>query len=81
MALLRNTQDVEQELEDLLSESKQGKNQSDENVSIIGLFKSRECRWAIITSLILHITQQLSGINAVNYKLLNSIKQSLLILV
>lgn len=69
MTFLRNSDDVEEELEELMAEAKGGNAaselESEETVSVIGLFRNMESRMAIITSLVLHITQQLSGINAV----------------
>ena len=63
---MRNTDDVEIELDELISETK-GSNldENEETISVIGLFKNVDTRMPIITSLVLHITQQMSGINAV----------------
>ena len=63
---MRNTDDVEIELDELISETK-GANldETEETISVIGLFKNVDTRMPIITSLVLHITQQMSGINAV----------------
>lgn len=71
MALLRNTEDIDGEMEDLLSEAKGSSGNTDpgENITIIGLFTDRDCRWPIITAIIIHITQQLCGINAVSWTL------------
>jgi hypothetical protein len=38
---------------------------SNENTSIIGLFRMKELRWPLITSLVIQISQQLCGVNAV----------------
>lgn len=65
LKILRNTDDVDSEFDDLLYESKNASSGDSENVSIIGLFRSVECRWAIITAIVLHVVQQFSGINAV----------------
>ena len=69
MTFLRNSDDVEEELEELMAEAKGGNAaselESEETVSVLGLFRNMESRMAIVTSLVLHITQQLSGINAV----------------
>lgn len=70
MKFLRNSEDVDAELEELIAEAKggsemKGSESDDETVGIFGLFRNIESRMAIITSLVLHATQQLSGINAV----------------
>jgi hypothetical protein len=65
LSFLRNTLEVESELDDLLAEAKGSGDDDSGTVGMITLFRSRETRWPIITSLIIHITQQLSGINAV----------------
>jgi hypothetical protein len=66
LAILRNTDDIEEELQELNSEAKG--NVNNDEVSIIGLFKSPESRLAILIAMTLHIVQQLSGINAVSIK-------------
>lgn len=66
LALLRNTDDVQSEIDELLAETKNSSKSSEDTITIIGLFKTRECQTAIWTSIVLHVTQQLSGINAVS---------------
>ena len=61
---LRNNVNVEDEMDELVRESKESGN-SDQNVSFGELFTSQEYRWPLITSLILQLTQQLCGINAI----------------
>jgi hypothetical protein len=69
LIFLRKTKDVDLEMEELTAEAKgSGKEDTDENITIIGLFKSLDCRWPIITSIVIHVTQQLCGINAVSIK-------------
>lgn len=65
LAILRNSEDVENELQEFLWETKIENDASQEIVSLIGLFKLQETRMAIITAIVLHVTQQFSGINAV----------------
>lgn len=48
---------------------------SSENTSIIGLFTTKELRWPLVTSLVIQVSQQLSGVNAVkHFFVYNSIK-------
>ena len=61
---LRNSTNVTNEIQEIIDESKEYK--SDEAISIIKLITSSELRWPLITGLVLNITQQLCGINAVN---------------
>ena len=60
---LRNTNNVGAEIDEMNNEAKESK--SDESVSIGELLTSAELRWPLITGLILQLTQQLCGINAV----------------
>ncbi len=46
---------------------------SNENTSIIGLFRMKELRWPLITSLVIQVSQQLSGVNAVCFFILDFI--------
>jgi hypothetical protein len=62
---LRNTTDVSGEIEEMKKESRE--NKSDEAISIKDLFTITELRWPLITGLVLQLTQQLCGINAVSY--------------
>ena len=56
MILLRGDNDVDDEMEQIMHEI----NQSNDHgyISIIGLFKSKELRWPLYTSLGLHAIQQ-----------------------
>ncbi len=65
MELLRNDKNVSSEIDEILNEVNSSSSSSSDNVSIIGLFKSNELRWPLITSLLLQVIQQLCGINAV----------------
>lgn len=60
---LRNTTDVSGEIEEMKKESRE--NKSDEAISIKDLFTITELRWPLITGLVLQLTQQLCGINAI----------------
>ena len=51
---------------DEMIKEKNSESRSDEAVSFKDLFTLKEFRWPLITSLVLQLTQQLSGINAVN---------------
>lgn len=61
---LRNNVNVEDEIEELVRESKESGN-SNESVSFGELFSITEYRWPLITSLLIQLTQQLCGINAI----------------
>jgi hypothetical protein len=64
--MIRNVQNVEDEINAIRNEVNSNNDVSRSNeISIIDLFTSKELRWALITSLVLQLTQQLSGINAV----------------
>ena len=65
LELLRNDKNVSYEIDELLNEVNSSSSSSN-SVSIIDLFKSKELRWPLISSLILQVTQQLCGINAVS---------------
>jgi len=64
LKLLRNSDDVSSEIEEINLESK-ASNSSEEAVSLKELFTSQQLRWPLITGLVLNITQQLCGINAI----------------
>jgi SP family facilitated glucose transporter-like MFS transporter 1 len=62
---LRNSKNVDNEIEEIKFEiSKDSK--SNQSVTIAELFKRPEFRWPLITGLVLQLTQQLCGINAVS---------------
>jgi SP family facilitated glucose transporter-like MFS transporter 1 len=61
---LRNRTNVDDEIEELSREAKQG-NSSEEAMSFKELFQSKQLRMSLITSLVLQLTQQLCGINAI----------------
>jgi len=61
---LRNSKNVDNEIEEIKFEiSKDSK--SNQSVTIAELFKRPEFRWPLITGLVLQLTQQLCGINAI----------------
>lgn len=60
---LRNKTDVEDEIDEIVKESKESS--SDSAVGFKDLFTLKEYRWPLITSLTLQLTQQLCGINAI----------------
>ncbi|CAF0955119.1 unnamed protein product, partial [Brachionus calyciflorus] len=64
LQILRNTQNVKDELISMQAEMKNSGDQS-ESVSIAGLFKDSDLKWPLITSIVLQITQQLCGVNAI----------------
>ena len=61
---LRNTTNVQYEIDQMNNEEKE--NKMDESVSVAELFTLKELRWPLITSLIIQISQQFCGINAVS---------------
>jgi hypothetical protein len=65
LELLRNDTNVSSEIDEILNEVNSSSSSTD-NLSIIDLFKSKELRWPLITSLVLQVSQQLCGINAVS---------------
>ena len=61
---LRNSNDVETEIDNMKAEiNKESKNSS--SVSMAQLFVRPELRWPLITGLVIQVSQQLCGINAV----------------
>jgi len=63
---LRNSQDVEDEIEEIRNEG--GNYGNEKSLSIIDvLCRNKNLRWPLITSITIHLTQQLSGINAVRF--------------
>ena len=63
LQMLRNTEYVNDDLQEILAESSQGK--SNEPLGLLTLIKSAEYRWPLLTSLLVCSIQQFSGINAV----------------
>ncbi|KAL4216553.1 Solute carrier 2 [Mactra antiquata] len=66
---LRGTNDVYDDINEIKSESKS--TDSDESISIIGLFRTKSLRMPLIISIIMQLSQQLAGINAIFYYSLN----------
>lgn len=62
---LRGTQDVLQDIQEMQEES--AKMSQEKKVTVIELFRSPNYRQAIIIAIVLQLSQQLSGINAVSY--------------
>lgn len=62
---LRGTQDVSQDILEMKEES--AKMSQEKKATIPELFRSPNYRQAIIISIMLQLSQQLSGINAVSY--------------
>jgi len=60
---LRNSNNVSNEIEEISLEAKDSN--TDESVTLKELFTLKELRWPLITGLILNLTQQLCGINAI----------------
>lgn len=60
---LRNTKNITNEIEQMNHESREAT--SDEAISIFQLLRTSELRWPLITGLVLQLTQQLCGINAI----------------
>ncbi len=65
LELIRGTSDNKQELDDMIDESNLEKSQK--KFSIFQLFRSRALLFPTVISIVLHLSQQLSGINAVIY--------------
>ena len=60
----RNSVNVQYELDQISQEQKE--NVSDSSISLGKLFTLKELRWPLITSLVIQMSQQLCGINAVS---------------
>ena len=60
---LRNSKNIGHEIDEMNQELSE--NTSNEAVSISELFRIRELRWPLFTGLVLQLTQQLCGINAI----------------
>lgn len=60
---LRNTTDVSGEIDEIKQEARETK--SDQAISLKELFTLKELRWPLLTGIILQLTQQLCGINAI----------------
>jgi MFS family permease len=63
---LRNTHNVQYEIDQINQEQREANAKSDStSISIFDLFIMRELRWPLITSIIIQVCQQFCGINAV----------------
>ncbi len=74
LRLLRGSQDIKQEIDDMSKEAELEKNQTSFN--ILQLFTSRALLFPTIISIVLHLSQQLSGINACFYYSAQILKKS-----
>ena len=70
---IRQEQNVEEEIKEILFEL--SSNSTNENASIIDIFRSLELRWPLLTSILLQVVQQLCGINAVIFLFLYILKK------
>jgi len=61
--LLRNTEHVNQDIQEIYAEASEGK--SNESFGLKQLFQDKELTWPLITSIVICSIQQFSGINAV----------------
>ncbi|XP_045193213.2 solute carrier family 2, facilitated glucose transporter member 1-like [Mercenaria mercenaria] len=71
---LRGTSDVDCEIEEMKAESKT--DMQEESLSIIGLFRRKTLRRPLFISVIMQLSQQLSGINAIFYYSFNLFKHA-----
>ncbi|XP_067653598.1 solute carrier family 2, facilitated glucose transporter member 1-like [Haliotis asinina] len=62
---LRGIDNVDGEISEMRIEAEQA--QSEAKVSVIRLFKKRSLRMPLVISIVMHLSQQLSGINAIFY--------------
>ena len=69
LQLLRNTLDVEQELNEIEREClhAQYSQAGNSNSSLKDILKSKQLRWPILIACLLNMGQQLSGVNAVPF--------------
>jgi hypothetical protein len=63
---LRNSKDVNNEIEEIRLLYSKDSSSSSSSVSIVELFTNSDFRWPLITGLVLQLAQQLCGINAVS---------------
>lgn len=68
---LRGTDEVSEDMQEMKEESQQM--MREKKVTIIELFRSPVYRQPILVAIMLHLSQQLSGINAVSKKALKEI--------
>lgn len=62
---LRNSKDVNNEIEEIRLLYSKDSSSSSSSVSIVELFTNSDFRWPLITGLVLQLAQQLCGINAI----------------
>jgi len=65
LKMLRNSNDVNADLREIYQEANPN-GSSNDTVTMKHLFTSRELRWPLLTSIVIQMSQQLSGINAVS---------------
>ncbi|XP_053387192.1 glucose transporter type 1-like [Mercenaria mercenaria] len=74
LELLRGTTDVDFDIEEMRAEKRT--NIEEESVNFAGLFRTRSLRKPLLISVVMHLSQQLSGINAIFYYSFNLFKQA-----
>lgn len=62
---IRQDKNIEDEIKEILNEL--SLNSSNDNASILDIFKAKELKWSLLTSILLQVLQQLCGINAVTF--------------
>ena len=62
---LRNTDDIDQELDDIKAEADASKNTT--SLSILQLLRTPNLRLALVVTICMHLSQSLTGINAIFY--------------
>ena len=62
---LRNTDDINEELDEIKAESNTARNST--SMSVLQLLKTSNLRLALFVTICMHLSQQLSGINAIFY--------------
>ena len=67
MEKLRNSHDVQPEIESIQSEEKQSSEQQESTLSIWQLLQSPKLRLCLFVCICLHLSQQLSGMVAIFY--------------
>lgn len=67
---LRGTEDVSKDLQEMKEES--AKMATEKKVTIVELFRSPSYRQPLLIAVMLQLSQQLSGINAVSHALIHS---------
>lgn len=74
LQVLRGTEDVNQDLLEMKAESNAGN--KEDSLSIIDLFRTSSLRMPLLISVVMQLSQQLSGINAIFYYSFNLFKHA-----